>query len=249
MNKVLTGHKEMTLEEFRNDSELRELRRLKEYFDSLQGTGLYLLYDNDVESFDNYYSRAKKYVKAPPLDVSIAIDIDDVMNNLCEAWCEWLDKKYHTNIKVSDVTEWDICKFFPSLTKSQVFEPLTQESFWKTVKPKEGAVKYIKKLMDYGFSIYLCSATDYRNVRMKYEIFIQKYFPYIKWEQVIITSHKEMINAQIFIDDNPDNLIRVKTWLRILMDAPHNRGCDTEKPRLLRANDWKHIYERLAAVY
>lgn len=145
MNEVLTGHKEMTLEEFCNDSELREFRRLKEYFDSLQGTGLHLLDDNDVESFDNFYSRAKKYIKAPPLDVSIAIDIDDVMNNLCEAWCKWLDEKYHTNIKASDIIEWNICKFFPSLTKDQVFEPLTQESFWETVKPKEGAVEYIKK--------------------------------------------------------------------------------------------------------
>lgn len=130
---------------------------------------------------------------------TVLIDIDDTIENLCETWVDWLNKQYGTSVKYNEITEWDMSKFFPNLTKEQVFEPLRNPKLWDYVQPKPGAVEYVKKLIDEGYNVYLCTTTDYRNVRPKFENVIQKHFPYINWNQVIIASRKQMINEMFLL--------------------------------------------------
>ena len=126
-------------------------------------------------------------------DITILIDIDDTIEDLLAAWCKWLNDLYGLNVKPDEVTDWDVAKFFPTLTKEQVFEPLHTDHFWKTVEPKDEAVKYVKQLIDDGFNVYLCTTTDYRNVKPKYEYIILKHFPFISWRQVIVAGRKQLM--------------------------------------------------------
>lgn len=173
---------------------------------------------------------------------TILIDIDDTIENLCETWVDWLNKQYGTSVKYNEITKWDISKFFSNLTKEQVFEPLYNPKLWDYVQPKPGAVEYVKKLIDEGYNVYLCTSTDYRNVRPKYEGVIQKYFPYIKWSQVIIASHKQMIKADFLIDDGIHNLEN-GDYIKILMTAPHNKDYDAEGNGMYRADNWENVYK------
>lgn len=172
---------------------------------------------------------------------TILIDIDDVIENLCEAWVEWLNKQYGTSVDYTDITEWDISKFFPNLTKEQVYEPLHNPLLWEYVEPKDGAVEYVKKLIDDGYDVYLCTSTDYRNVKPKFESVIQKHFPYISWNQVIIASHKQMINADVLVDDGVHNLEN-GNYIKILVSAPHNASYDAKSNDMYRADNWEEIY-------
>lgn len=172
----------------------------------------------------------------------ILIDIDDTIENLCEEWCNYLNKKYGCNVHYQEVTEWDISKFFPELTKEQVYEPLHTPEIWYQLKSKDEAVKYVKQLMDDGHNVYLCTSTDYRNVRPKFEGVIQKYFPYIKWSQVIIASHKQMIKADFLVDDGVHNLEN-GDYTKILMTAPHNKNYDAEGNGMYRADNWETVYK------
>ena len=172
---------------------------------------------------------------------TILIDIDDTIENLCETWVDWLNKQYGTSVEYNKITKWDMSKFFPNLTKEQVYEPLYNPKLWDYVRPKQGAVKYVKKLIDEGYNVYLCTTTDYRNVRPKFESVIQKYFPYINWNQVIITSHKQMINADFLVDDGVHNLEN-GNYIKILVSAPHNANYDAESNDIYRANNWEEIY-------
>ena len=61
-----------------------------------------------------------------------------------------------------------MARFFPSLTREQIFQPLMCETFWDFVKPKKDASKYIKKLIDDGYNVYLCTSTDYQNIKVKF---------------------------------------------------------------------------------
>lgn len=241
----------MSLEEFSRDNEIAQLRRFKKYFDELYGEGLQVTNwhtNGDTEMFDTFYEAAQEYMLPPPVDVKIVIDIDDVINNLCECWCDWLSNQYGLSVTYKDVTNWDICSFFPELSKEQVFEPLSKAEFWDCVRPKEGAVEYIEKLVDYGYQVYLCTATDYRNVQMKYEKVIQRYFPFIKWEQIIVTSRKQMIKANVLIDDNINNLVG-GDYLKLLMSAPHNQDVDTIMCRVYRVDNWEEIYNTIQGLY
>ena len=180
-------------------------------------------------------------------DFTILVDMDDTIENLCEEWCNLLNRKYGTSVTYLDVTEWDMSKFFPTLTKEQVFEPLHNEEIWDLLKPKEGAVEYLKKLIDDGFKVYLCTSTDYRNVKVKFEKVVQKYFPYISWKQVIIASDKQMINGDFMVDDGIHNLEGGR-YRKILMTAPHNKNYNAEENGMFRANNWEQIYSYIKSV-
>ena len=175
---------------------------------------------------------------------TILIDIDDTIENLCETWVDWLNKQYGTSVQYNEITEWNMSKFFPNLTKEQVFEPLYNPKLWDYVQPKPGAVEYVKKLIAEGYNVYLCTTTDYRNVRPKFEKIIQKHFPYINWNQVIIARRKQMINADVLVDDGVHNLEN-GNYIKILFTAPHNRGYDAEAHGMYRADNWEQVYSQI----
>lgn len=175
-------------------------------------------------------------------DITILIDMDDTLTELLPAWCKWLNDHYGLNVKPDEVTDWDISKFFTTLTKEQVFEPLHTDYFWKTVEPKDEAVKYVKQLIDDGFNVYLCTTTDYRNIKPKFEYIILKHFPFISWRQVIVAGHKQMIKADFLIDDGVHNH-EGGDYFKILVSAPHNQGYDAEANGMVRSENWKFIYD------
>ena len=106
----------------------------------------------------------------------ILVDMDDTIEELLPAWCKWLNKCYGTKVDSKNITEWEVAKLFPDLTISQVFSPLIDNpEFWKTVKPKSGATKYLKKLIDEGNEVYIVTASHYKNIVPKYEYVIEKH--------------------------------------------------------------------------
>lgn len=173
---------------------------------------------------------------------TILIDVDDTIENLVEEWCKYLNEKYGTSVSHNDISDWDIRQFFPDLTPDQVYEPLHTEDIWYRLSPKDEAVEYVKRLIEDGHDIYLCTSTNYRNVKSKYEGVVQRLFPYIDWERVIVTYNKQMLKADFLIDDYINNLVG-GDYKKILMDAPHNRSIDLKGTDIFRAKNWKEIYE------
>lgn len=171
----------------------------------------------------------------------ILIDMDDTIECLVPAWCRYLNSKYGTAVMPEDITAWDMAGFFPALTREQVYEPVHCDDFWKTVEPKPDAAEYIKLLMEEGYQIYLCTSTDYRNIRAKYEYIIQKYFPFIPWDRVIVASKKQMIRADFLVDDGIHNLVG-GNYKKILMTASHNRNYDAAANGMFRADHWSDVY-------
>lgn len=56
--------------------------------------------------------------------LTILVDMDDTIENLAEAWVDYLNARHQTSTSLSDITDWDISKAFPTLTKEQVYFPL-----------------------------------------------------------------------------------------------------------------------------
>lgn len=180
--------------------------------------------------------------------LTICIDIDDTIINLLESWIKYLNERYKFNRQLCEIDSWDITSFFPGLSREQVYEPLTQDDFWITVQPKQEAIDIINKLIENGQEIYLCTATDYRNVAIKYEKIIKKYFPCIDWKHVIICANKQMINCDVMIDDGPHNLID-GNYYKILYTMPHNKNFDVNNcADMVRCKDWKSIFTCLKAI-
>ena len=173
--------------------------------------------------------------------MNIAIDLDDVMIDLCGSWVRRLNEKHGTSVSVSDITSWDITKFFPDLTKNEVFAPLYESDFWDTVTPKKGAVQTVRKIIDDGHNVIVCTNTNYKSIKNKMEKVLFRYFDYISWEDVVIIAEKQLMAVDILIDDNPNNLIGGR-YCGILMNAPHNKPFRESMYGIVRARNWDEVY-------
>ena len=172
----------------------------------------------------------------------ICIDMDDTIEYLLPAWLRWLNNKHNLNVSIDDITGWDMRPFFPSLTLDQICEPLNIPEFWDTVKPMSDAIKYIEMLINDGHKVYICTATNYKIAKEKFDRCLFKHFPFIDKHNVIISYHKQMIHCDVLIDDAIHNLLDCH-GIGLLMYMPHNKNVDiSEYKYIKRVHDWREIY-------
>ena len=178
-------------------------------------------------------------------DIKILIDVDDTIEDLIPAWVRWLNDHHNTYVDPDNIDCWEIYKHFPTLSVSQVYEPLYIDEFWETVKPKADAVNYVYQLFEDEYDLYLCTNSNLETIKRKKEHIIDTYFPYLK-DKIIIIQNKQMLKANFLIDDNPKNLLGGE-YLKILFSCCHNKNLSEEDKRnmYLITNSWKTIYESI----
>lgn len=167
----------------------------------------------------------------------ILVDMDDVLECLVAGWVECLNEQYGTDVCPDAVNDWNIGKAFPSLTHEQVYAVECDECLWDHVKPMPGADEGLRTLLSDGHTVYIVTATKYQTLKSKMEKVLFHYFPYLTWDQVIITSHKELIKGDILIDDGPHNMSGGE-HRKILFDACHNRSFDESTVGAVRVRNW-----------
>lgn len=175
----------------------------------------------------------------------IGIDFDDTVNTLLEGWLEWLNNRYETCYTTRDIKQWDICSYFPLLTRDEVYAPLNQELFWeKYVRVDVEATTYIKQLIEDGHEVYIVTASTPETLYYKWEHLISNYLPFINSSNIIMCSNKQLLsNLDILIDDGLHNLVGGK-YLKILVDKPYNQQTVEKDMQdgILRCKTWKNIY-------
>ena len=169
--------------------------------------------------------------------MTILVDMDDTIEQLLKAWLNWVNKKFGRNVAYDEVTEWNVAAHYPGLTREQVYDVQNDPGFWKTVEPIPGAAEALKHLMEEGHEVYIVTTTPYEHLHEKMRDLLFRYFPFLSWKQVIITSNKKMIRGDILIDDGVHNL-EGGDYLKILFTAPHNRTYDAEENGMIRVNTW-----------
>lgn len=185
-------------------------------------------------------------------------DLDDVLENLTDVWLSllsWLQRNNPDFIPktIDDLDGWNLSEKFPMLTVDEVFEPLNTDLIWKQIRPLPGAVETIKKYNDMaGVEVRILTSSHYSAIAPKRE-FLRTYFPFINWNQVIITSEKQRVKGNVLVDDYQNNLIG-GDYKGILFYRPHNRFFDASKyPNITRAADWdeadKIIYNMVEDYY
>lgn len=177
----------------------------------------------------------------------ILIDMDDTIEQLLRAWLKGVNERYGYSVRYEDMTSWDVSAPYHGLTKEQVYSIPDEPGFWGTVEPIEGAAEVIRSFMDEGHEVYIVTATPYISVAEKMEDLLFRWFPFITWDQVIITRRKQLIRGDVLIDDGVHNL-EGGDYIKILMTAPHNRDYDAKGNGMIRVNNWEEIREVVSGI-
>ena len=168
----------------------------------------------------------------------ILCDADDTIENLCETWVDYLNREHGTNVAVEDIVDWDISKFFPQLSRQQVFAPIFNKELWRKINPIAGCYNVLKQINEQN-ELYIVTATNYQTCDTKVER-ILKLYPFLKWPQFIITERKQLIRGDYLIDDGVHNFDG-GCYSGILFDRPHNRSFNNELAGIIRVHTWDEI--------
>ncbi len=177
----------------------------------------------------------------------LLFDCDDVLLDLLPHWLAYLKSLYGVSLRPEDITAWDMTRFFPSLTPSQIYMPLRLEGFWRDVQPIPGAVEYMRRLHEGGYPFYIVTATDLHNAGEKADR-LTELFPFLDKDRIIVAQKKQMIRGDLLVDDAPHNL-EGGDYNRFLFTRPHNRSFDTTGTDILRVSSWEDIYEAITEIY
>lgn len=77
---------------------------------------------------------------------------------------------------------------------------------------------------------------------------IERFFPFIDWEHIIIATNKQMIKCDVLVDDGPHNL-RFGEYIPILFDANHNKSFKNEDYGIQRVYNWEQAYNLIKELY
>ena len=173
----------------------------------------------------------------------ILVDLDDVLNDLLDRWVEFLNEKHGLNANAQELRVWNVQDIYPTLTEKEVYQPLYENELWRLLSPRPTSVEYLKRMIDEKHDVLIVTASVYQTLPVKMDWLFAK-FPFLSWENVIITRRKQLIKADVLIDDGIHNLENGE-YFKILMDSPNNRDYDAEGNNMIRVYTLKEAYEAI----
>ena len=168
----------------------------------------------------------------------ILVDMDDTIEQLLKAWVRRANEKYGRRVTLDEITDWNVAAPYTGITKKEISAVTYEPGFWCGVEPMPGAAEALRHFMDEGHEVYIVTATEIEHVPEKMRGLLFRWFPFLSWEQVIITARKQMIRGDVLIDDGIHNL-EGGAYRKILFTAPHNRRYDAEAHGMTRVDSWE----------
>ncbi|MBR6965976.1 MAG: hypothetical protein IKH81_02660 [Clostridia bacterium] len=172
--------------------------------------------------------------------MTILVDMDDTIEQLLKAWVQRANEKTGRHVTLEDITGWNVAAAYTGFTREEIYGVTYEPGFWGSVEPMPGAAEALKHFMDEGHEVYIVTATEIEHVEEKMKGLLFRRFPFLSWDQVIITRRKQMIRGDVLIDDGIHNL-EGGSYQKIMFTAPHNRHYDAEGNGMIRVYTWDEV--------
>ena len=163
--------------------------------------------------------------------------MDQVLADLLSDLVAYINVYDDPFLKEEDILCWDISKY--SNTQNNVYRHLDYELF-RNLDVIEGSQRAVEELTK-KYEVYVVTtATNHpESLKAKLE-WLTEHFPFIPHSNVVLCGNKNIIKADIMIDDGIHNLETFE-GMKILFDAPHNRNDN----RFIRVMNWEEIERKL----
>lgn len=123
-----------------------------------------------------------------------------------------------------------------------VLQYVTSPGFFRHAPVMEGSLEIVRKLNDHYKIFIVSAAMEFPTSLVEKQLWLNEHFPFIGWQQMVFCGSKEIIKADIMIDDHFKNL-NYFSGETILYTQPHNKLADAGIHT--RVNSWKEIEQLL----
>jgi len=167
----------------------------------------------------------------------IAVDMDGVLANVTEQFLRFDENDFGRRKTHAEITGKPELEAFPN-SRKYVYTP----GFFRWAPVVEGS-REILQLLNNKYEIFIVSAaTEFPRSLSEKQEWLNEFFPFIQWQQMVFCGLKTIIDADIMIDDHFKNLDYFK-GKTILFSQPHNLLL--AEGRHHRVHSWNEIGEML----
>lgn len=164
---------------------------------------------------------------------TLAIDMDGVLADVYSRFLEMHSQEYGITLTMEDVTGIPEREAIPGILKY-----VNSKGFFKNAPLMPGCKNYLQRLNE-NYKLFIVSAaTEFPLSLSEKQEWLQEHFPFITWKQMVFCGSKEIIRADIMIDDHFKNL-DLFIGDTFLYTQPHNKLADCGKHR--RVNNWDEV--------
>lgn len=171
----------------------------------------------------------------------VAIDVDGVLYDLVTPWLNVYNEVYDDTLKLRNIEQYDLSKY-TKCSKEEMSQLLQEPAIWEQIKLYRGVKKYIQELNNNeNVDLFLVTATSYKTCKYKFDRLFEL-LPMLNENQLVITSRKDLIGANFFVDDWEDNLREMaltKHGVPILVTQPYNKSFPNSLYGITRADNTK----------
>jgi 5'(3')-deoxyribonucleotidase len=192
----------------------------------------------------------------------IALDCDGVLANWLGYVIPIANILFNANIKQSDLTGWDLYDIIDDpKAKTVLYDYLNQTNMILDMNPYQDALRGVAALKEFA-DIYIVTSPmeNYPNWILHRNKWLKTHFGIDK-NHVIHTSAKQLVQADIFIDDKPENVINWRSYktncysYSVLLKHDHIKfepnvedNFYYEGNPIVHTNDWNEILEIVKSV-
>ena len=166
----------------------------------------------------------------------VLVDMDGVLVDIYSRFFELHKHESGQILTIGDVAGLLEAEAFPNQRKWVV-----TPGFFRNLPLMAGSEEGLKNLNCRYDIIVVSLATEFPQSLTDKRLWLQDHFPFITWQQIVFCGNKNIIRADIMIDDHPKNLDLFEGET-IMFTQPHNLLIDSKHRR---AGSWADIEKQL----
>lgn len=168
----------------------------------------------------------------------MAVDLDGVIWDMLPHWIELYNEVFDDELAVEKIETYDVDRY-TKCDKASLMYLLEREDFWDKITISDEVISAIEELQDNTkIDLVVVTATSHRTSLRKLQRLLQL-MPFLSENQIIVTARKDLIKADVLIDDWEDNLkymAKTKQGIPILVTHDYNRSFPNTQYGILRVN-------------
>jgi 5'(3')-deoxyribonucleotidase len=167
----------------------------------------------------------------------IAVDMDGVLADVYSQFIAYHERDFGERLVIRDL---DGRPEFDAFPKGRVH--VNSKGFFRTAPVILNSREVLQRL-NRTYRIFVVSAAmEFPQSLSEKQEWLNEHFPFIGWQQVVFCGTKDIIDADVMIDDHLKNLDRFKGDT-FLFSQPHNQGHAGIRHR--RVSTWTEIEQIL----
>ncbi|MBC7849506.1 MAG: 5'(3')-deoxyribonucleotidase [Chitinophagaceae bacterium] len=166
----------------------------------------------------------------------VIVDMDEVIADPMGEMVQWYTEKYGLAVDYSKMINTGWIKGFPEQHQQECMQRLLSPGFFRNLPVMTGSQQVLEEI-NKRYELFIVSAAiEFPNSLKDKVEWLNDYFPFITWRQIVLCGDKKLISGDHMIDDHVRNLINFN-GKKYLFTSAHN----VDVMDYQRIDNWKEV--------